>query len=273
MSNALSISTGFIECWLPRIEPCKVVYSDGTTRITPDMSYRSSIAHASYVNSCTGLNLNATEVASLLEKMTLEATVSPNDADEVLVKIPPTRPDILHECDIMEDAAIAYGFNKLPDTFPHTSTVAQPLAISKLSDIVRREWAEAGWVEVLPLILVNEYSALAAASDPDHLFVSVHTKKTSNGSTAKMTARPRSESPIPRRSNSKWYARRCYRVSSRRSGRTVRIHSRSEFLNPRTLSSRIQRANGRRVMCVTPRRCGATRQQVLRSSKDYSTEL
>ena len=71
------------------------------------------------------------------------------------VAIPPTRPDILHECDIMEDAAIAYGFNNLPDAFPATSTVAQPLAVSKLSDIIRHEWAYAGWVEVLPLILVR----------------------------------------------------------------------------------------------------------------------
>lgn len=55
----------------------------------------------------------------------------------------------------MEDAAIAYGFNNLPHTFPATSTVAQPLAISKLSDIIRVEWALAGWVEVLPLILVG----------------------------------------------------------------------------------------------------------------------
>lgn len=87
--------------------------------------------------------------------MSLHATVSPNDTDELQVQVPATRPDILHECDIMEDAAIAYGFNNLPDTFPATSTVAQPLAISKLSDIVRTEWAFAGFVEVLPLILVS----------------------------------------------------------------------------------------------------------------------
>jgi phenylalanyl-tRNA synthetase beta chain len=29
------------------------------------------------------------------------------------------------------------------------------LAISKLCDVVRREWALAGWVEGLPLILVS----------------------------------------------------------------------------------------------------------------------
>jgi phenylalanyl-tRNA synthetase beta chain len=113
------------------------------------------VAHASYVNACTGLSLTAEEVSTLLTRMALSTTASPNDPDELSVHIPATRPDILHECDIMEDAAIAYGFNNLPDKFPTTSTVAQPLAISRLSDVIRQEWAFAGWVEVLPLILVS----------------------------------------------------------------------------------------------------------------------
>jgi len=87
--------------------------------------------------------------------MSLTTSLSESNPDEIVVAVPPTRPDILHECDIMEDAAIAYGFNNLPKTFPSTTTVAQPLAVSKLSDLVRQEWAMAGWVEVLPLILVG----------------------------------------------------------------------------------------------------------------------
>ncbi|PPQ99058.1 hypothetical protein CVT24_003618 [Panaeolus cyanescens] len=137
------------------IEPVKVVLPNGQTRICPDITGRDMKARASYVNSCTGLSLNAQEVATLLQRMSLSADVSPSNNDELSVHIPPTRPDILHECDVMEDAAIAYGFNNLPHTFPTTSTVAQPLAISKLSDIIRAEWAFAGWVEVLPLILCS----------------------------------------------------------------------------------------------------------------------
>jgi len=114
-------------------------------------------AHTSYINSCTGLSLTSAEVVPLLEKMTLTASQSSSDPDEILVEVPPTRPDILHECDIMEDAAIAYGFNKLPDTFPATNTVAQPLEMSKLTDIVRTTWSQAGFVEVLPLILVKAF--------------------------------------------------------------------------------------------------------------------
>jgi tRNA synthetase B5 domain len=94
--------------------------------------------------------------------MTYKATISSSNPDEILVEVPATRPDVLHECDIMEDAAIAYGFNKLPDTFPATNTVAQPLEISKLSDIVRTECAFSGWIEALPLILVNQNQNTAA---------------------------------------------------------------------------------------------------------------
>ncbi|KAI0003103.1 phenylalanyl-tRNA synthetase subunit beta [Russula compacta] len=137
------------------IEPVKIIYPDGRVVISPDLSSRQTQAHASYINSCSGLNLSAPQVKTLLDRMSLGTELSPGDTDTLNVAIPPTRPDILHECDIMEDAAIAYGFNNLPDTFPATSTVAQPLAVSKLSDIIRHEWAYAGWVEVLPLILCS----------------------------------------------------------------------------------------------------------------------
>lgn len=72
------------------------------------------------------------------------------------VKVPVTRADVLHQCDIMEDVAISYGFNKLPRTFPAKSAaIAAPLPISKLIDITRQEAAMAGWSEVLPLILCS----------------------------------------------------------------------------------------------------------------------
>jgi phenylalanyl-tRNA synthetase beta chain len=110
----------------------------------------------SYINGCTGLSLPSSQIITLLNRMSLSATATAKP-DELTVELPPTRPDILHECDIMEDAAIAYGFNNLPKTFPATNTVAQPLAVSKLSDLIRSECAQAGWVEVLPLILVGHH--------------------------------------------------------------------------------------------------------------------
>lgn len=133
----------------------KIIYPDGTTKITPDIASTHFTAHASYINSCTGVSLNAQDICKLLDQMSLTAAVNSENSDAIEVDVPCTRPDILHECDIMEDAAIAYGFNNLPKTFPGSITVAQSLPISKISDIIRHEWAQSGWVEVLPFILCS----------------------------------------------------------------------------------------------------------------------
>lgn len=87
--------------------------------------------------------------------MSLSAKPSTSDPDLLDVLVPATRPDILHECDIMEDAAIAYGYNNLPKSMPTTNTVAKAHPVNKLSDVIRKECAMAGWTEALPLILVS----------------------------------------------------------------------------------------------------------------------
>ncbi|KAJ8606348.1 hypothetical protein MRB53_041017 [Persea americana] len=101
--------------------------------------------------------------------MCYDAKPSTTDSDLLDVNIPITRADVLHQADIMEDAAIAYGFNNLPRTFPSTSaSVAAALPINKLADIVRQESAMAGWSEVMPLILCSHdenYAWLQKADD------------------------------------------------------------------------------------------------------------
>jgi phenylalanyl-tRNA synthetase beta chain len=139
------------------IEPVEIVSEhNNETRITPDIAPRTAQAEVSYINQCCGLSLSPAEICTLLKKMAFRAKPSTTSPDIINVEIPPTRADVLHQCDIMEDVAIAYGFNSLPRAFPNISgTVAQPLPINKLSDIVRVETAMAGWSEVLPLILCS----------------------------------------------------------------------------------------------------------------------
>lgn len=45
--------------------------------------------------------------------------------DTLKVEIPPTRHDVIHACDIYEDIAIAYGYNKIVKTIPRTSTISK----------------------------------------------------------------------------------------------------------------------------------------------------
>ena len=54
-----------------------------------------------YVNRCVGTALDAPAVATLLSRMALDAEVAPGEA-AVRVRVPPTRSDVLHACDVME---------------------------------------------------------------------------------------------------------------------------------------------------------------------------
>ena len=140
-----------------RIEPVTIVSEyNGETRVTPDVSPRFTQAEIPYINQCCGLDVSAEGISRLLKKMAYEAKPSAASSNLLDVQIPPTRADVLHQADIMEDVAVAYGFNSLPRSFPgKTGTIGQPLPINKLSDIVRFEAAMAGWSEVLPLILCS----------------------------------------------------------------------------------------------------------------------
>ncbi|KAH7360609.1 hypothetical protein BKA65DRAFT_473754 [Rhexocercosporidium sp. MPI-PUGE-AT-0058] len=139
------------------IEPVKIISEhNNETRQTPDLSPRLAEAQVDYINNCCGLQETPERICQLLTKMCYTAKPSSKDKNIIEVFVPPTRADVLHQCDIMEDVAIAYGFNNLPRTSPNkASTIAQPLMINKLGDIVRQETAMAGWSEVMPLILCS----------------------------------------------------------------------------------------------------------------------
>ena len=97
--------------------------------------------------------LTAETAALLARKMQLGATAS---ADGLFldVLVPPSRPDILHECDIVEDVAIAYGYNNIVRRLPATLTTGTQLPINRLTDALRQEVARAGFDECLTFALV-----------------------------------------------------------------------------------------------------------------------
>jgi len=139
------------------IEPIQVISEhNNETRVTPNVTPRKTTAEVEYINSCTGLDYSAEQISKLLKKMSLNAKPSTTDKALIDVEIPITRPDILHQCDIMEDAAVAYGFNNLKKTKPQSaSLVAAPLPINKIADIFRLASAQSGYSEVLPLTLCS----------------------------------------------------------------------------------------------------------------------
>lgn len=141
------------------IEAVEVVYTEGSGADSiPQKSLLPKLdtpfemdVEISYLNAVLGLDLKGSDYAKLLAKMMLESDVK---GDKLQLRIPKTRPDILHQCDIIEDAGIGYGFNSLPRAFPGSAgLIGTHLPINKVADILRHEAAQSGWTEVMPLTL------------------------------------------------------------------------------------------------------------------------
>ncbi|KAI4341483.1 hypothetical protein MLD38_026202 [Melastoma candidum] len=135
------------------VEPVQVTYSDGSSDICPDLSVYKMTVPLSYVTDTVGVSLKAEEVTSLLDRMqlTTEHSVS-KGKDNIIVSVPPTRSDVLHPCDVMEDVAIAYGYNNIQRRKPAS---LNPLPLSQLTDLMRMEISMNGFTEVLTWILCS----------------------------------------------------------------------------------------------------------------------
>ena len=100
---------------------------------TPDLTPEQMKISIENINSLLGLNLKESDLALLLPKMGY-------DYSKGKVTIPAWRSDILHEVDIAEDVAIAYGYDKFTPQIPDISTTAsqskEAKIKSKLSEIL-----------------------------------------------------------------------------------------------------------------------------------------
>ncbi|KNC87155.1 phenylalanyl-tRNA synthetase beta chain [Sphaeroforma arctica JP610] len=134
-------------------EQVDIEYPDGTTEITPKMEYRLEKVPVAYLNKRVGIEETAESIAAMLDKMCIPSTAT--DAETIEVEVPPTRADILHACDIMEDVGIAYGYDNIKMTIPDFQTVAVPNPLNKLTDLLRNELAQCGFTEALTFALCS----------------------------------------------------------------------------------------------------------------------
>ncbi len=145
-------------CAVPfTVEPVDVRYEcDGKQYTTPLLSTRTCDASVKDINGTIGIRIAPEKMVELCSKMQLGpasyiAPTSGDAADEgtVRVTVPPTRSDILHAVDVIEDVAIAYGYNNIPLEVPNTLCFGAPLPVNHFTDLLRAEIARAGFSEML----------------------------------------------------------------------------------------------------------------------------
>ncbi|MFH1210238.1 MAG: phenylalanine--tRNA ligase subunit beta [archaeon] len=88
------------------------------TEITPNLDPKKMKINLKTLNNRLGLNLKEAEVKKYLERMGYSYSKN-------IVLIPCYRADILHEVDIYEDIAIAYGYENFKEEIPNISTVGE----------------------------------------------------------------------------------------------------------------------------------------------------
>lgn len=147
-------------------EPVEVIYAPdypantftkpGDKIIYPQLSSRPMEANISRMkNSLSLQQLSGNDVCELLRRMSVPCSIDKKDTNKLNVEVPITRSDIMHECDLVEDLAIAYGYNKLHLEVPNTFAGAAGQPINHLSDLLRQELAMIGFTECLNWALVS----------------------------------------------------------------------------------------------------------------------
>ena len=137
--------------------PEKLEWLESEEIVTPMMGARDFTVGVDYINKSVGINVSVDEICTLLKKMLLEATPSA-DKESILVKVPCTRADILHPCDIMEDVAIAYGYGKILDHCeqPNTLSFGRQQPREAMRHMMRNELGLAGFTEMMTFSLCSE---------------------------------------------------------------------------------------------------------------------
>ncbi len=144
---------------------------DGKTVTAPNLKPWKIKIDTGYVNKLLDLDLKQNDIKKLLEKMRFG--VSGNS-----VYVPPYRTDIMHPIDLVEDIAIAHGYEKFEPRIPRIATIAKPNPNEELENEIREIMIGLGFQEVINFILTNQRKQFDFAKRKKSSFVKIKNPKT-----------------------------------------------------------------------------------------------
>ncbi|MFH1802759.1 MAG: phenylalanine--tRNA ligase subunit beta [archaeon] len=124
----------------------------GKKIITPALSTEKMKLSIEHTNNLLGLDLKEKDLEKLIPKMGY-------DYKNKTVEVAPWRTDILHEVDIIEDIAIAYGYGKIIPDVPNISTTGEESIKSRLKSEVSEILAGLGLMEISTYHLIKKQEA------------------------------------------------------------------------------------------------------------------
>lgn len=169
VDRALAIIVSGVREVMPDVQ-IEQVLIDGAEgkRTTPDLTptvMELSVAEAAET---VGVPLEAADAGRLLERMGHGVKLAHDG--RLQVSVPAWRNDVMHPVDLIEDIAVAYGYDRLTPAIVPTVTIGVPREIEEQSGVARRVMTGLGFHQVMTLTLSSEAAAFEqwglAADDP-----------------------------------------------------------------------------------------------------------
>jgi phenylalanyl-tRNA synthetase beta chain len=133
--------------------PEKSDYTENTV-VTPNFDNKRFELIVEDTNRLLGLKLTAIEIGDLVATAGLGVENLSNEALTVLV--PCYRVDVMHQVDIIEDVAIAYGYNNIEPMYRELPTTGKAKPDQRYIDIARELMVGLGYQETLNTTLTNQ---------------------------------------------------------------------------------------------------------------------
>ena len=138
-----------------KIYSMELVY-DNKKILSPDLTARKVKFEPSYVNKRLGLELKEPEIKKCLEMMGF-------GYEKNTALVPAYRTDILHQIDLAEDIAIAYGYENFKEIIPNVATIGQEDRFEIFKDKVANVLVGLSFLEV------NTYDISSKESQADKM--------------------------------------------------------------------------------------------------------
>ncbi len=142
---------------------------------TPNFGNKRFTLSVEYTNRLLGLKLTAKEISSLL--LTAGLSIEDASGDSLTVLVPCYRVDVMHQVDLIEDVAIAYGYNNIESVWRELATTGEAKPDQRFVDVAREFMVGLGYQETLNYTLTNQENLFQKMNVPPTRTIEVSNPK------------------------------------------------------------------------------------------------
>lgn len=134
------------------VYPCEIIYKTKKS-VTPELDYKTIKIKRPKAEMSLGFYLQENSVVNLVNRLGHVAAKFGNDT---MVYVPPYRLDVLNEQDVIEDMAIAYGYDRIAPMPIVGSSIGVPEKLTEYTNSISKLMVGLGFSEAINFYLTNE---------------------------------------------------------------------------------------------------------------------